>query len=246
LELVFSSPRSVERACHSWLRQPIDAFLGHLADQRYNKGTLLHYASWILDFGEFAARQGLNDLRQLPQCIEPFVAQLQARTASASKWRSLLTRFIEYLQRRQIIPVPLPPPPSEQTVLVEGYLQVLREQRGLCERTLEVRRRLCRTLMAYLATEGISDLHALRADVLHRFIACRGKRCNRPALQGDCSVLRDFLSFLRRRGILSWDLAAAVPSPRRCRHERCPQFLTRSEIEAVLAWIAHLAPKRID
>jgi len=57
-----------------------------------------------------------------------------------------------------------------------------------------------------------------------------------------CSMLRDFLPFLHRRGVIAVDLAAAVVSPRLYQQEQCPRFLTRPEVEAVLAAIDRHTP----
>ncbi len=55
-------------------------------------------------------------------------------------------------------------------------------------------------------------------------------------------MLRDFLAYLYRHGVLAVDLAASVVSPRVYQHEQCPRFLTRGEIEAVLAVIDRQTP----
>ncbi len=53
---------------------------------------------------------------------------------------------------------------------------------------------------------------------------------------------RNFLSFLFRRAVLAVDLVEAVVAPRVCQHEHCPRFLTRSELNAVLAAIDRHTP----
>lgn len=55
-------------------------------------------------------------------------------------------------------------------------------------------------------------------------------------------MLRNLLSFLFRRGVVPVDLVGAIVSPRVYQHEQCPRFLTRSEIETVLATINRHTP----
>jgi integrase/recombinase XerD len=242
LETFFSRPKCIERARRSWLRPVIDDFLHHLAAEGYGKKTLRYYSSRLLAFGKFTALQGVSDLSQLPQWIDPFVAQLHGQKHSSRKCHGLLSRLIRHLQRNRVIPEPARPSPTADTTLVEDYLRSLRELRGLARGTEEVRRYQCRILLTYLATEGINHLHALRPDIVLRFIAWQGKRYSRQTLSALCSMLRDFLSFLHRCGTLAADLSRVVVSPRLYRQEQCPRFLTRSEIDAVLAVIDRRTP----
>ncbi|MBI1830125.1 MAG: tyrosine-type recombinase/integrase [Planctomycetes bacterium] len=61
-------------------------------------------------------------------------------------------------------------------------------------------------------------------------------------MRSRCDALRDFLGDLHRRGKTTVNLAGAVLAPRVYRHEQCPRFLTRAEIDAVLAVIDRQTP----
>jgi integrase/recombinase XerD len=242
LDELYCHPGWVNRPRRSWLREPIDGFLGHLAAQRYHRNTLRRYARRLLAFGEFTARHGVNDLCQLPQWQEAFATHGPAQQQAQRDKRCLVARFLRYLQQHQVLPVTVLLPPSSDAALVEEYLRFLREQRGLCHSTLERRRGLCQALVTHLASEGIQDLRATRLDSIHRFLTGQAKRYQRPALRGRCAALRDFLAFLYRREVLAVDLAAAVVSPRVYRQEQCPRFLTRTEIETLLTTIDRDTP----
>ena len=56
-------------------------------------------------------------------------------------------------------------------------------------------------------------------------------------MRHQCGVLRRFLVRLHCRGILTEDLSLAVLTPRVYKHEQCPRYLTRTQVEAVLAAI---------
>lgn len=239
---LFSNEWMRTRCCRSWLREPIDDFLKHLAAQRYNRSTLRLCSFRLLAFGEFTARQGVHDLVSLPQWIEPFVVQVRAREAHRQKLRLALMRFLRFLRQKQLIPVPEPPPSPPHRALVDDYVKCLDEQRGLCPDSLELMRRPCQALLTFVATEGVADLRSLRPETIHRFLIWQGKQCNRRTLRSKCYVVRDFLSFLFRRGAVAVDLAAAVLAPRVYRHEQCPRFLTRAEIDAVLAAVDRNTP----
>jgi integrase/recombinase XerD len=238
----YAGPKARERARRCWLRPLIDGFLRHLTEQRYSHGTLRLHALQLLAFAEYTAGQGVSSLEQLPDWVGPFAAQLRLSPPSLRKWQQLITRFIRHLQQNKIITAPTPPPLSPQAALVEDYLQFLRYQRGLADRSLQGIQHHCNTLLTFLAAQGVSDLRALRAEVIHRFIAWRGEQCQRLFLSATCSALRGFLPFLYQRGIVPLDLTPAVVSPRVYRHEQCPRFLTGAEVRSVLAAIRRDTP----
>jgi integrase/recombinase XerD len=179
----------------------------------------------------------------LPRWIDPFVAQLHAQDPSRHAARLALQQFIRFLQEKKLVPDSEPlPPTAPHSQLIDDYLCFLRERRGLCPGTLKLVQSLCRALMDFIVTEGISDLHSLPPENITRFITREGKHYSRVTLQGRCSRLRGFLSHLYRREIVSVDLSAVVVAPRVSQHEPCPRFLTRAEIDAVLAVIDRKTP----
>ncbi len=148
-----------------------------------------------------------------------------------------------FLQEKKLVPDSEPlPPTAPHAQLIDDYLLYLRERRGLCPETLELVRAPCRALLDFVITEGAADLYSLPSETITRFITREGSHYSRGTLQGRCSRLRGFLSYLYRRQILSADFSAVVVAPRVSQHEPCPRFLTRSEINAVLAVIDRNTP----
>jgi integrase/recombinase XerD len=236
LDALFINARMQARCRRSWLREPIDDFVTELAGQGYSRSTLRLGSYRLLALGEFMARQGVKDVVALPAWIAPFVAQRRAGETHRQKLGLALRRFVRHLQRKNLVPVSAPPAPAPHADLVEDYLRRLIEHCGLRPDSLVVMRRPCQALMSYVAATN-GDLGRLRPETLHGFLIEQATRCNRGTLRSRCYVLRDFLSYLFRRGVIAVDLAAAVVTPRVYRHEQCPRFLTRAEIEAVLAGI---------
>lgn len=235
-EALFTNAAMQARVRHSSLRDPIEGYLATLADQGFSRSTLRHRSYSLLSVGEFMARQGVKDVATLPCWIEPFVTQLPAGETRRQKVRLALQRFLLHLRRNNLVPVPEPAPPAPHAELVEDYLRRLSEHRGLRPESLVAMRRPCQALMNSFAAET-GDLGRLRPESIHEFLIGEAKRCSRVTLRSRCYVLRDFLTYLFRRGVVSRDLAAAVVVPRVYRHEQCPRFLTRAEIETVLARI---------
>jgi site-specific recombinase XerD len=238
LESVLSSPEAHARIGRSWLRKPINDFLMHLAEHRYSRGTMRVCSYQLLAFGEFLAQQGVLDLAIMPAWIDPFVEQVVCGDGHRRMLRLAFLRFIHFLQQKQTIPTPVPPPTSLPLMgLVEDYLQRLQELRGLCRNSLVLKRVPCQALLTFVAAEGMTDLQSLRPETIHQFLAHHAKTCHRRTLRNRCSTLRDFLAYLHRRGLVPVNLAGVVVTPRVYQGEQCPRFLTRAEIDAVLAVI---------
>lgn len=163
-EELYSRRKWIERPRRCWQKQFIDGFLTELAAERFSKSTLRTHGCRLLLFGEYMARHGVTEITQVPQWIDSFVTQVGGQNKHRSKPRSLLARFIRHLERKEIIPAPTPVPLSPDEALVEDYIGFLRDQRGLCRGTIELKRTQCQALMAYLVTEGVGHLRALRPE----------------------------------------------------------------------------------
>jgi integrase/recombinase XerD len=243
LEGLYTSPGGLARARRSWLRDVIDDFIEHLNTQRFKMSTLRVCYRRLLGFGEFTATRGVRQVAALPQWIDPYVAQLRARDTSRHAACLTLQRFIRFLQEKTVVPDSEPVHPrAPHARLIDDYLLYLRERRGLCPETLELVRAPCSALMDFIGTEGIPDLGSIPPEVVTRFITHEGEHYSRGTLQGRCSRLRGFLSYLYLREVVSVDLSAAVVAPRVFQDKPCPRFLTRAEIDAVLAVIDRKTP----
>jgi integrase/recombinase XerD len=237
-EDIYLTSRGIERGRRSWLKGWIGAYFRWLMDQKYHRRTLALYANRLLTFGEFLEQRGVCDIAVLPRWVEPFLQQRGLPAHRTGNWRSTLNRFVHDLVRQGAIPAPVPPPPTcPHLEHVEDYARFLGEQRGAGRAGLAFVRRSCSDLLLHLVAQGVSDLATLAPTVIHGFITRQGQRYARKTMTSICSSVRGFLTHLYRRGVVPRDLGLVVVSPRLFRHEQCPRFLTRLEVEAVLAAI---------
>jgi site-specific recombinase XerD len=230
------------RIQQTWLKDRITEFLADLAPQGFKVQTMRIYDRQLRRFGEFIERQGVREPTRLLDQIESFVQPI-CPPKMQRQWRAFLTRFAQFAVPQSIVQADPPADalnPQEQ--LVEEYAAFLHEHRGLQPKTIMHVRRTCATLLTFLASEGCHELAALRPEHVHRFLAAVGKRYSRVSMRHLCGELRAFLTYLHRRGILAIDLSLAVISPRVYKHEQCPRFLTRAEVDAVLAAIDRRTP----
>jgi site-specific recombinase XerD len=226
----------------TWLKDCFNDFLASLAPHGFKSETMRAYAHRLCYFGEFVERRGVRDPTQLAGQIESFVRPISP-AKKQKQWRSFLTRFAHFAVPPPIAPVE---PPSEtldpQVQLVAEYSGFLRDHRGLQPRTIQRIRRTCVELLAFLTDGDCLDLAAVRLERIHQFLVADAKRYSRQGLRSRCGAIRGFLAYLHRRRILTVDLSLAVIAPRVYKHEQCPRFLTRAEVEAVLAAIDRDTP----
>jgi site-specific recombinase XerD len=194
------------------------------------------YGRNLVRFGAYVEQQGGAAVATLPEWIAPFLAQLKLGQHWIGQWGSLLNGFVRDLRERGLVPMPTPSDKHEPFAeLVAEYATFLAEQRGVSDDGVAGIRSCCRAFLAHVQDAGIADLRTLSSVTIHRFIASEGKHFARHTLSGRCSALRRFLSFLHMRGCTSTDLSVFVVAPRLYAHERCPRFVTRPEIRAVLS-----------
>jgi len=230
----FPDPMTVAGFRYTWLKDRVMEFQAGLATQGYKRQSLKEFARRLRAFGVFAERNGASAPLQLAEHIESFVRPIrQPRTRKA--WHTFLHRFVRFAVPQPLTPT-LPTPPLDPSAqLVEGYVAFLREHRGLKRKTVATAQRTCKVFLAFVTDDGRVDLAGLRPGSIHQFIVALSPRYSLSTLRSRCCTIRAFLAHLYRRRVIPSDLSGAVIIPREYKHERCPRFLTRTEVEAVLA-----------
>ena len=118
--------------------------------------------------------------------------------------------------------------------IIADYMDSLRDHRGVCPEGIYNIRLICRAFAKHVSKRGINGLSSIAPRIVHSFITELGTRYSRKSMSAHCSSLRGFLRHLYRRGIASADLSLFVVAPRLYRHEECPRYLTRDQIQSVL------------
>ena len=211
-------------------------YLAQLRAQGYKHTTLHTYGQSLVRFGDYVVRRGVEEVSQLSECIAPFLAHIGSSGHGPKVWRSMLRRFLLYLQREGIAPIPsMPHADLPNEGFVSQYVRYQRECRGVCLEYSKNVRRCCMAFLAHLHSHGATDLAGITPSVIHGFIVADGHGYSRKTMSGRCYILRGFLTYLYRRGVTARDLAPLVIVPPVFRQEQCPRFLTRVEVQRVLA-----------
>lgn len=243
LEGVYTDPETIERFRRSWLGNEIGEYLEGLVAQRYAKITLQDYARILRRFCSFVQSQGVREVARLPDWIETFMGQLGLKRCSHVGWRPLLVRFVNHLRQKNLIPSPTFSGTTEWFGgVVSDHINVLSKNRGLSRDHVIRVRYFCKSFLKCAHDSGIAGLRAITPQIIQDYIILQGKRYARPTMSDICSILRGFLSYLHVRGETDVDFSAVVIAPRLYKHEYCPRFLTRSQVQATLSAVDRSTP----
>lgn len=228
----------------SRFKELVAGYLSSLEAQGYKQTTLCLYERSLLRFGEFVEEQQVRDLNRVEDWISPFIAHIKSIGHGPNLWRSMLRRFLLHLQRDGLMAPPaVASPVFPHQAIVDKYVSFQRDHRGVCVEYAKNTRRCCAAFACYLAERGVTHLRAIRPDLIHGFVTFEGTRYRRKTMSLRCYVLRGFLRYLYRQGVVSKDLAPLVTAPRLFQHEECPRFLTPVEVKQVLGAIDRSRPQ---
>jgi site-specific recombinase XerD len=229
------SSKHFGKASQCWLWKHIEAFLKHLASLGYAEETLVTKAYVLLKFGLFIQEQGVYQISELAAWNEIFVRPYKNKHTKTLTV-SMIHHFICYLQETGTIPKPIPkelPIPFNDELC--EYINFIQSCRGLQQITIAHIKSYCCKFLRYVYGSGIRQLRLLKQDVICNFIIAEGKRYTRARMGAHCLKLRKFLSYLYSARITKVDFSAVVVTPKTYTHERCPCFLTKTEVNMVLS-----------
>lgn len=233
---VFLTSGDRERLRRTVLGRPIGGYFDDLLAQGYSRASFHWYAPILLQFSEYLDKRGVHDLAVVPASVKRFLSARRHIQPRLAIWRSTIRRFIAYLVRTGQVPADNPtaaPEPFDE--IITDYAQSLRDQRGLCPEGIYNIRRVCRAFAKHVSRRGLPELSSITPQAVHTFITELGTRYSRKTMSAHCSSLRGFLRHLYRRGITLADLSPFVVAPRLYQHEECPRYITRDQVQSVLA-----------
>ena len=234
-ETIYTSTRKLEEVRRCWLHDPIEKYLEHRFSQGYSKGTVSNDAYILLRFASFIQERGARRVQDIPKWMEPFVNQCTT-THMRQAFLTSVNHLIKYLREEGLIRPKRPCTPAPRFFkYVSMYEQFLTEQRGLSDTSIVQVKRYCVRFLKWIYAEGVTKMSLMNRHVVSRFVICEGRHYARETMIHYCSMLRGFLSYLYTCNKLQADYSAVVVTPKTYKHQRCPRFLSREEIEAMLS-----------
>lgn len=207
----------------------LTVFLATLAKAGYAAATQHGKELLIRPFLRWVRKAGIAAAEIDESCVDAFLACPSRRRYSH---RTALQQFLEHLRLVEAVRRP-GSKPSAADVLVQRYVNHLRDRRGLSHHSIAVYAPFAR---AFVAEKGLPDnAVALDALAVRRHQLDHGRDRSFSSVRLLAASLRSFLRFCFLDGIVATDLSIAVTPVRRWRLADVPPFLTAEEVEQVIA-----------
>lgn len=244
----FVRSQTVERIRSSWIGSAIEQYLARLEEQGYATRRLAQRVPILVRFGEFAQTKGAQSYAELPIYLNPFVefwvkrpGHQQSVTPPRRSHTDVVNRRIEAMLR---VVVPGFVGHTRRRVSNEpfadrapGFFMYLRQERGLRESTLGWYGNHLRQFDAYLTQRGIQDLRGLSPDTVSGFLTDRAQGLRPSYLRIRGTVLRMFLCYLHRAGVVPRDLSRSVEGAPIYRLAKIPRAITADEVNQMLGGV---------
>ena len=247
LETYFVKPTTIDRIQASWIGAEVERYVVWLDSQGYRARSVLRRVPMMLAFGEFARAQGAREVRDLPGHVEPFVADWLSRSRSGRRELAKEVRGpVEQMLRVVLAGFlgtgrPHHGDPFAETV--PGFFEYLAGERGLRPATIYAYRHYLAKLESFLAGVG-AQVSELSPMLLTAFITERSRAgLVKSTVRDTCGVLKVFLRYAHRQGVLSRDLSEAVEWPQVYRLSTVPRSITWDEVGLVLAAVDRRTPR---
>lgn len=244
LEQYFVKPETVDRVRASWIGSEIESYVSWMAEHCYGAKTIWRRVPIAVAFGEFAWDRGARAPEELPVFVEGFVAERVARHDGRPGSVRLLPPKEIRGQVEQMLSVVLPGfvPTGRRhhrqpfADVAPRFFDYLTEERGLRPASVEHYRFHLDRFEAYLVEIGLDRIDALSPTVLSAYVVQRASiGLAKSTVRDGCGVLRVFLRYAHREGVLPADLSDTVGWPQVYRLSTVPRSITWDDVNRVLA-----------
>ena len=251
LEDYFVKPNTVDRIRASWIGPQIEQYVTWLADRGYGARCVWRRVPLLVAFGEFARLQGARSLADLPGHVDAFVAKRAGESRDARRGigqtlakdiRGPVEQLLELVvagfegtgRPHHAIPF---------AGLVPGFFEYLTSERGLRPASVTCYRHHLDRFEAYLQRVGVAGLGELSPALLSAFVAERtGAGLAKTTVREGCGVLRVFLRYAHREGLVRGDLWKTVEWPQAYRLSTIPRSISWEDVGKVLAAVDRRTP----
>ena len=246
LESYFVKPQTVDRIRACWIGAEIERYTGWLSEQGYSTRTVLRHVQALVAFGEFARLRGASVPADLPAHVDDFVAM---RVASFRRGQEAAAEIRGPVEQMLAVILPgferagLPHCELPFSRAVPGFFEYLAAERGLRPESIVGYQHHLACFEACLDRIGVTRLQDLSPAILSAFVAERaGAGLARTTVRSGCGVLRVFLRYAHRQGLLTADLSKAVEWPTAYQLSGIPRSISWAEVARVLGAVDRRTP----
>jgi integrase/recombinase XerD len=252
LESYFVKPATVDRIRGSWIGAEIESYVVWLVEHGYSTKSVWRRVPIVFRFGEFAGERGANALEELPAHVEAFVADWvarhDARMGSTRPMAKEVRGPVEQLLSVVLAgftPSGRPRQGEPFADAVPGFFGYLVHERGLRPASVFGYRHHLGRFEAYLQRIGVESIRELSPAILSAFVVERAAAgLAKATVREGAGVLRVFLRYAHREGVLAGDLSGAVGWPQVYRLSNIPRSVSWQTRLRDLAVAGHLRPAR--
>jgi integrase/recombinase XerD len=245
LEQYFMKPATVDRIRGSWIAAEIEKYLAWLVEQGYSAKSIWRRVPIVFAFGEFARGRGAEAVGELPAHVEAFVGDRVARhDARTGSTRPMAKEVRGPVEQMLAVVVPGFEPTGRRhheqpfAAVVPGFFDYLVEERGLRPASVLGYRHHLDRFEVYLRRIGVESLQELSATILSAFVVDRAAAgLAKSTVRDGVGVLRVFLRYVHREGIVASDLSATVEWPQVYRLSSIPRSISWDDVNRVLAGV---------
>lgn len=213
----------------------IDAFAEWLSQQGYKRGSLRYKIRWIAYLSHWLHRHRLGVEHLNEQRIERFLHQRYGRNDSRSGIFGTFRDLLRWLRETGIIAPAIPR--SDDTALgrlERDFVLYLTQERGLSAATVKNYLPTTHCFISERFSANFIVLRDIEAKHVSDFILRQTEIKSPRRMQLIVTAVRAFLRFLRHRGAISCDLAAAVPAVPNHRWPELPKSISPEQVKRLL------------
>ena len=251
LDDYFVKPGTIDRIRSSWIGSEIESYVGWLAEHGYGRRSVWRRVPLLVAFGEFARLNGARSLADLPGHVDAFVDKRVRESREARRGlgptlakdiRGPVEQFLDVVVSgfggtgRPHHRVPF-------ADAVPGFFEYLTSERGLRPASVAGYRHHLARFEAYLARVGVAGLNEVSPALLSAFVAERsGAGLAKTTVREGCGVLRVFLRYAHREGLVGGELWKTVEWPQVYRLSTIPRSISWEDVGKVLAAVDRRTP----
>ena len=247
LEKYFVRPGTVDRVRASWIGAEIERYVESLDGQGYSWKSVVRRVPLLVAFGEFGRARGASVVGDLPVHVDAFIAERRRLSRRRDAYFVKEVRGPVEQMLRLAIPGFVghgrPHRPEPFADALPGFYEYLAAERGVAAATIGAYQHHLVRFEAYLERIGVARLSELSPAILTAFVVERAALgLGKATVRDGCGVLRVFLRYAHREGVIASDLSAVMDRPQFYRLSTIPRSITWEEVGRVLAGVDRRTP----
>ena len=235
LDDYFVRPEILRRHRAGFLGAYLDTYTSMVKEHGYPRQSVRSHCHLFRRFGRWLERRGLSVSDLDESVVTEFWRKRRREPLVRHMGTKVLRSLLEHLRAQGVVTAPSAPERTGAAALAHRYGEYLKQRRALMVDTVQRHVPVVQQFLQTCFGRGPLRLHALGEKDVTRFVLGTADRVSRRTQQTQMGVLRSFFRFLLEQGEIEVDLSGVVPTVATWRLADVPKYLTRGQVEQVLA-----------